>query len=157
MEDTLRQLGELLFGAIPTVVLVTLLYASYRLLLHQPLERVLQERRARTEGAVEKARADIATAEARTVEYEQRLREAKAAVFRSQEQRRQEALKARAAGLAEARAKAQAQVHAARVAIGQDQDAAQTNLQAETERLAAEIIRMVLRPVASPARARGRQ
>ena len=38
----------------------------------QAMRRVLEERRARTEGAVEKSRADIAAAEARTAEYEQR-------------------------------------------------------------------------------------
>jgi F-type H+-transporting ATPase subunit b len=64
---------------------------------------VLEERRSKTEGAVEKSRADIAAAEARTSEYEQRLREARATVFRAQEARRKAALDARTAALNEAR------------------------------------------------------
>ena len=87
--------------------------------------KVLAERRSRTEGAIEKARADIAQAEARTAEYEQRLREARMKLFKSQEARRQVALQARAAAVAEARTKAQAQVDQAREGIEQDKAAAQ--------------------------------
>ena len=89
MDKTLQQLGELLLGAVPTVILLALLYALYTAIVHKPLQRALAERRSKTEGAVEKSRADIAAAEARTSEYEQKLREARAAVFRAQEARRQ--------------------------------------------------------------------
>lgn len=146
MDQTLRQLGELLLGAIPTVILVALLYALYANIVHKPLRRVLDERRSKTEGAVEKSRADIAAAEARTSEYEQRLREARATVFRAQEARRKAALDARAAALNEARHKAQAQVQAAKVDIQKDRAAAQAGLQAEVQTLAAEIMRRVLQP-----------
>ena len=97
MDQTLQQLGELLLGAIPTVILVALLYALYKQIVHKPLRAVLEERRSKTEGAVQKSRADIAAADARTAEYEQRMREARAAVFRSQEARRQAATQARTA------------------------------------------------------------
>jgi len=110
MDQTLRQLGELLLGAVPTVILLALLYVLYTTIVHRPLRRVLDERRSKTEGAVEKSRADIAAADARTSEYEQRLREARATVFRAQEARRKAALDARAAAMAEARSKAQTQV-----------------------------------------------
>jgi F-type H+-transporting ATPase subunit b len=146
MDETLRQVGELLLGAIPTIVFMTLLYAAYTALVHKPLARVLEERRSKTEGAVEQARADIAAAEARTAEYEQRLREARVAVFKAQEARRQKAIQARAAALLEARDRAHAQVEQARVGIARDQAAAQVGLQREAQALASEIIRMVLRP-----------
>src|SRR5450755_2169349 len=146
MDQTLRQLGELLLGAVPPVILLALLCGLYTFLVHKPLMKVLAERRGRTEGAMEKARADIAAAEARTAEYEQRLREARMAVFKAQEARRQQALKARAAAVAEARTKAQAQVEQARGGIEKDKLAAQAGLQAQGGTLAAEIIRAVLRP-----------
>jgi F-type H+-transporting ATPase subunit b len=149
MEQTLHQLGELLLGSVPTVILLGLLYFSYRLILHRPLEGTLAERRARTEGAVEKARADIAAAESRTAEYEQRLREARSAIFRAQELRRQEAIKAREAALAEARSSAQAQIHAAREEMENDKLKAKAGLQAESERLAQQIIHAVLEPAGS--------
>jgi F-type H+-transporting ATPase subunit b len=146
MDDTLRQLGELLLGAVPTVILVTLLYILYSAIVHKPLRRVLEERRSKTEGAIEKSRTDIAAAEARTSEYEQRLREARATLFRVQETRRKVALEARTAALNEARSKAQVQVQAAKADIQKDRAAAQEALQAEAQTLAAEIVRRVLEP-----------
>ncbi len=146
MDQTLQQLGRLLRGSVPTIVFLILLYWVYAVLLHKPLMRILAERRSRTEGAMEKARADIAAAEAHTAEYEQRLREARMAIFKAQESRQQQASQARASAAAEARAKAQAQVEQARSAIEKDKEAAQSGLQAESGRLAEEIIRTVLRP-----------
>jgi F-type H+-transporting ATPase subunit b len=146
MDETLRQLGELLLGAVPTVILLALLYALYTAIVHKPLRRVLEERRSKTEGAVEKSRADIAAAEARTAEYEQKLREARAAVFRAQEARRQTALQARTNAVNEARTKAHAQVQAAKKDIESDRAAAQDGLQAEVAALAQEIMRRVLQP-----------
>jgi len=146
MDETLHQLGELLLGSIPTVILLALLYALYTAIVHKPLQRVLAERRGKTEGAVEKSRADIARAEQRTAEYEQKLREARTAVFRAQEARRQAALQSRTSAVNEARTKAQAQVEAAKKDIENDRATAEAGLQAEAGKLAQEIIRRVLQP-----------
>jgi F-type H+-transporting ATPase subunit b len=146
MDTTLRQVGELLLGAIPTIVLLLLLYAIYNLVVRKPLVRRLNERRERTEGAILQARADVAAAEAKTQDYEHRLREARLAIFKAREARRQQAQQARAEAMAQARARAQEQIREARVAIEQDMAAARSGLQAEVDRLAAEIIRTVLRP-----------
>lgn len=146
MDEILRQLGGYLLGAIPTVVLLLVVFATYRALVHGPLARVLGERRERTEGAMERARADIAAAEAKAADYEQRLREARAALFKAQEARRKQALETRAAALGEARAHAQQQVAQARAAMEQDKVKAQAGLEVEAARLADEIIRAILRP-----------
>jgi len=146
MDETLRQLGELLLGSVPTVILLALLYALYTAIVHKPLQAVLAERRSKTEGAVEKARADIAAAEARTAEYEQKLREARAVVFRAQEARRQAVLQARTNALNEARSKAQAQVAAAKKDIESDRAAAEKGLPADAMALAQEIVHRVLQP-----------
>jgi F-type H+-transporting ATPase subunit b len=134
---------------VPTIAFILLLWGVYKTLVHKPLVRALAERRSRTQGAMEKAQADIRQAEARTAEYEQRLREARVVIFKSQEVRRQQALQARAAAVAEARARAQVQVEQARTAIETDTVGAQASLQAEAGRLATDIIRVVLEP-ASP-------
>jgi F-type H+-transporting ATPase subunit b len=152
MDEILGQLGGLLLGSVPTIIFVILLFGVYTAVVHKPLTKVLAERHSRTEGAIEKARADIAQAEARTADYEQRLREARMTVFKSQEARRQQALQARAAAVAEARTRAQAQVEQARAAIEQDKVVAKTGLEAESGKLATAIIRTVLEPAAqSPA------
>jgi F-type H+-transporting ATPase subunit b len=146
MDQTLQQLGELLLGAVPTVILLALLYALYTAIVHKPLHRVLEERRNKTEGAVEKSKADIAAADARTSEYEQKLREARAALFRAQEARRQAAVQARANAVNQARSKAQAQVQTAKTAIENDRTVAEKGLQGEAAALAQEIVRRVLQP-----------
>jgi F-type H+-transporting ATPase subunit b len=146
MDEILRQLGGYLLGAIPTIVLLLMVFAAYRALVHRPLARVLAERHSRTEGAMERARADIAAAEAKAADYEQRLREARAALFKAQEARRKQALEARTAALTEARAHAHKQVAEAREAMEKDKVSAQDRLQLEAGRLADEIIRAILRP-----------
>lgn len=152
MDQILKDIGELLLGAIPTEILLLLLYLLYHVLIHKPLQRVLAERHARTEGAVQKARADIAAAEARTAEYEQKLREARAVIFKAQEERRKAADQARAQAVAEARTKAEAKVAEVRKGIAAEAEAAQISLRAEAERLASEIVSALLRPATGSTR-----
>jgi len=146
MDQTLKQVGELLLGAIPTAVILLLLYGAYALLVGRPLRRILAQRRGLTEGAILKARADVAAAEARTAEYEERLREAKSAIFKAAEARRQAAQQARDAVIAQAREAAHQQIRAAQAAIEQEMGVARAVLQAESERLASQIIQAVLKP-----------
>ena len=156
MDETLRQVGGLLLGSVPTIIIFLLVYGLYTVLVHKPLSRVLGERQARTQGAIEKARADVASAEARTAEYEQRLREARLTLFKAQEARRAKASQARAERVAEARKQAQDQVEQARAAIERDKTLATSTLEAEAGRLASEIIRTVLEPALAQAPAGGR-
>jgi F-type H+-transporting ATPase subunit b len=157
MDLILKQLGELLLTAVPTAILFIILLGAYRLLVHNPLARVLAERHEKTAGAVAKAQADIAAAEAKTAEYEQRLREARLAVFKAQEQRRQKVLEARGAALEDARKQAQAKVAAARKSIEVEAATAKAGLQQQSESLAADVIRMVLKGADSQPRPAGAQ
>jgi len=151
MEETLRQLGEIALGSIPTIIVFLIVYAAYRFIVHKPMAKVLADRYERTEGAVQKAKADISAAEAKTSEYEQRLREARMAIFKAQETRRQAALNARAEVVKVAREKASAQVAEARKNIAAQTETAKAQLRPESERLAAEVIRTILKPVGMPA------
>src|SRR5690348_1857956 len=155
MDETLRQLGGLLLGSVPTIIFMVLVYGLYTALVHRPLVRVLAERRSKTEGAVEKARADISAAEARTAEYEQRLREARLAVYRAQEARRQEATRARSEAVAEARSREQAEIGGARAAIQKDKEEAQGALQGQAGTVAGQFIRSVLEPARAQAGGQG--
>jgi F-type H+-transporting ATPase subunit b len=157
MEQTLRQLGELLLGAIPTVVLLLALYGMYHVLLHKPLEAVLAERRKRTQGAVEQARADIAMAANRATEYENRLREARLAVFKALDSRRKQAVEARAAAVAQARERAQQQIAVAKAQLEQETAGARATLGASSDSIASQIIQTVLQSAGSaPASVGGR-
>jgi F-type H+-transporting ATPase subunit b len=149
MNQTFSQLGELLRSAVPTMVLLLLLYAMYHYVVHRPLQRILAERRNRTQGAVERARADIAAAEAKSIEYENRLREAKLAIFRAQEAKRHQAQQARSTAVEQARVRAAEQVKQAKGQIEQQVTEARAGLQGEVERLSNEIIRTILQPAGS--------
>lgn len=151
MDETLRQLGGLLLGSVPTAVFLLLLYAIYYALVHRPLTRILAERQSKTEGAVEKARAAIASADARTADYERQLREARLAMFKALESRRQQALQKRESVLAQVRARAHAEIEQARTAIEKDKQTAKATLDVEAASLANEIIRVVLQPAAAQA------
>jgi F-type H+-transporting ATPase subunit b len=156
MDLILKQLGELLLGSIPTMIFLLLLFFVYTFVVHRPLAAILAERRSKTEGAVERARADLSASEARAAEYEQRLREARLAVYKVQEARRVQAQQNRAKLTAEAREAAQKLVDQARAGIESDKVAAQTALQAESASLATAIIRTVLQPTPNQAPAGGR-
>jgi F-type H+-transporting ATPase subunit b len=155
MDQTLRQLGELLLGAVPTVILLATLYIFYNFLVHRPLTAVLAERRSRTQGAMERARADIAAAESRTADYEQRLREARQKIFKNQETRRQQANQSRSQAVNQARSRGQEQVKQARAGIEEDKQQAMSRLQSDAARLASDIVRTVLRPMTSPSQVGG--
>ena len=148
-----HQLGELLLRSIPTIILLLVTLGLYRALVYAPLTRILAERYRRTEGALEQARKDIVAAEARTAEYENRLREARLAIFKAQEHHRELAVQARYAAVAEARKAAEARIGEERKRMEAEKTAAQAGLQQRAEELAAEIIRVVLSPagVARPA------
>jgi len=153
----LDSLLSLFRGAIPTVILVLFTYAAYNFLIHRPLNRVLGERRERTAGALERAQADIAAAEAKTAEYERRLGEARQAVFKAQDARRKEIMQARDAALAEAREQAEKKLEQELAILKSEKSEAMSRLQGDAEKLATEIIRTILRPVASaPAGGGGR-
>ena len=146
MEETLRQLGEIALGSIPTIIVFLIVFAAYRVIVHKPMTKVLADRHQLTEGAVQKAKADISAAEAKTSEYERRIREARAAVFKAQEARRQTALSARADIVRVAREKATAQVAEARKNIATETESAKAQLRPDSERLAAEVIRTIPSP-----------
>lgn len=102
----LDQLGSLILGSVPTMILFVLLVTAYSLLVRRPLERMLAERRARTTGAVEQARGAIAAAEAETAVYEDKLRAARSEILAQRERRLKDrqAERERALGLARAQA-----------------------------------------------------
>src|SRR5258708_5478841 len=144
MDETLRQVGELLISSIPTILGLLIVWTAYRFLVHGPLQRVLAERHALTQGAIERAKAEIATAEARTAEYEQRVREARSQIYKTQEAYRQRVLEERNNAVAEARKQTGEMVKRARADLGKDVVAAKAVLQQQSETLADRVIARVL-------------
>lgn len=144
MEDIVQQVGALLLGAIPTIVLFVVLVAAYQLLVQGPLNRVLAERRARTSGAVEDAHKAIADAEAKAAEYADKLRLARAEIFKMREQRAKQRGAEREAALDEARKSAGTKVAQARTEIDAEADHARQTIQGSAGELASQVVRAVL-------------
>ena len=142
--EILNQLGSLTLGSVPTIIFFLLLIAAYSLLVRRPLERTLAERRARTSGAVEQARAAISTAEAETTAYENKLRAARAEIMALREGRLKEWQQKRDLALAEARAKAQEHIGGARKEIEASANTARRQIEDATEMLSEQIVRAVL-------------
>jgi F-type H+-transporting ATPase subunit b len=144
VDELLRQLGDLALGSVPTIIIFVLLVIAYRFVLYGPLMRTLAERRERTIGAVEKAHAAIAAADAKSQEYEARLRAARAEIFHRRELRLQQWSAQRDSALAAARQAAQERVSAARQAIEAEAAAARRQVEASAGQLAEQIMRAVL-------------
>lgn len=152
MDLILKQLGELLLSSIPTIFLLLIVWAAYRTLVQRKLDQVLAERHARTDGAMEQAQAEIAAAEARTAEYEQKRREARAQIYKAQEAARQQLMERRNAALLEARQQADTMVKQSRATLAAEVSAARDSLTRQAEALSAEVIESVLKPAAAGGR-----
>ncbi len=144
MDQILNQLGGLVLGSVPTMIFFLLLVLAYGFLVRRPLDRVLQERRARTTGAVEQARESISTAETKTTEYENRLRQAKAEIFAAREKRMKQWSLEREQALAEARALTTEKVKAGKAEIDQSVAAARQQIEGLSSELSEQILRAIL-------------
>ncbi len=146
MDELLRQLEALALGAIPTLVLFIVLVLAYRYILFGALMKMRAERRERTVGAMEKSRLAIAAADARTQEYEARMRAGRAEIFRRREQRIQQLNAERESALAAARLAAQQRVHEAQMALQAQTVEAQKQIEVSAGQLAALVLAAVLPP-----------
>jgi len=152
MQDVLQQLGDLVLGSLPTLILFILLVLAYQFLVQGPLSKALAERRARTTGAVEEANKAIAAAEAKTEEYVHKLRQARAEVFRVREQRLRQWAQERDSVLDTARKAAIQRVLEAKVGLEAEAAIARKTLLASAEQLADQVVRAVMPATAGGSR-----
>lgn len=145
MEKIVHQLVELLLGAVPTFLIVLVLFVFLRIVFFGPLKKVLAERHARTGGAKDAAAASMAAAETKASEYSKALEQARAEVYRQRESDRQKALAARADLVAKTRATAEQKVAQARKEVEAETTTARDSLKQESQRLAESITRMILK------------
>jgi F-type H+-transporting ATPase subunit b len=152
MEQIIQQVGKLLLGSIPTLILFILLVLAYQFLVQGPLTAILKTRRARTSGAVEHADKAIAAAEAKAEEYATRLRHARSEIFGLREQRMQQWNAERDTALQQAREKAEVRVLEAKVGLERDSVDARSMLMGQADQLAEEVVRAVMPATAGGSR-----
>ena len=138
------QVGQLIIGALPTAILFIVLVLFYQFLIQKPLTKILEERRARTEGAIEDAHRAIAQAESRAADYANKLRQARAEIFKTREQRIKQWNAEKDAALDEARKAAGLRVSQAKSELDAETENARRAVQASTADLARQVVRAVL-------------
>ena len=144
MQEIIQQVGTLLVGAVPTVLLFIVLVLAYQFLVQGPLTATLKQRRARTEGAIEDAHKAIAQAEERAVEYAAKLRQARAEVYKVREQRVKQWNAERETALDHARKATGVRVRQARADLEAEAAQAREAIQASAGDLANQVVRAVL-------------
>ena len=147
--EPLIALGDILLNAIPTFVLVWILFLYTSRVFLKPLQETLRKRRESTEGLRQAAEARLDLAEQKTAEYQEALRASSAELYRQQEQERQKALEQRAEILRQARQRAGEQITHARQEIRQDTEIAKKQLAQESERMGQWITQAILEPAAA--------
>jgi F-type H+-transporting ATPase subunit b len=88
MEQTLQALSGILLKAIPTVILLIILHFYLKVVFFKPLEKTLKRREELTAGARKAADASLAAAERKARDYEAKFRDARAEVYKEQEETR---------------------------------------------------------------------
>lgn len=126
------------------MVFFILLVIAYGYLVRRPLDHVLEERRARTSGAMEQARGAISAAEAETAAYEEKLRVARMAIAQTREARMKAWAGERETILAEARNAAGQKVGVAKQQIEDSAVAARRQIESASDTLSAQILQAIL-------------
>ena len=144
MQEILQQLGTLFLSAVPTILLFIVLVLAYKFLVQGPLTATLKQRIARTDGAVEDAHKAIAQAEARAAEYAEKLRLARAQIYKMREERVKQWNAVRDAALDEARKAAGLKVSQAKAELDAEAAHARQAIQASSADLAKRVVQAVL-------------
>jgi F-type H+-transporting ATPase subunit b len=144
MDQTLHALGGILLKSIPTVVLLVFLYFYLKLMLFGPLTRVLKQRDELTAGTRAAAQKSLRDAERKVQEYEAKMREARAEVYREQEETRKRWLEDQASQVEGARTRTGQTVQQAKEEMAVEITAARQTLAASSAELADQIATAVL-------------
>ena len=130
--------------AVPTILFLILLFWYFRAMLFKPLGRILKERGELTEGARLAAEKSLKLAEAKQQEYERKFTEARAEVYKIQEETRRKWLDEHAVQVADARKRSEAAVRQAKDEIAKEAADTRANLTETSAGLAQEIVSMIL-------------
>ncbi len=139
MGHIFSQLGHLFLQAIPTAVLIFILMFILDRLFFRRLMEVLNEREARTSGALARAREQAALAETRAREYEAAFQAVRQEVYRQREAERRRTLAEREAALEMSRKGAESHLAKARAELATEVEKAKAELNVTCQTLAGQI------------------
>jgi len=140
MEALVQALGGLLLKAVPTVILLIFVNFYLKIMLFRPLEEVRRKRREATEGTLETAQKSVDLAAENATMYELSLKEARAEMYREQEETRRHWLEHQANRIEEARHRARAMTKDAGQKLNSDITEARQDLASTSGMLAHQIV-----------------
>ena len=144
MDSTLNQLGGILLNAVPTVILLLVVFLYLKWMFFRPLEKVLAERKLATTGTREKAEALLAKAGQTAAAIEAELKKARESIYQEQEEARRRWSSDQTAQLDQARNSAREAIHQAKMELESETAAAKRELSATAESLAEQIAKTLL-------------
>ncbi|HMD84946.1 MAG TPA: ATP synthase F0 subunit B [Terriglobia bacterium] len=144
------QLGHLFLQAIPTVILVFLLFVILDRIFFRPVMAVLKQREELTVGALARAREQATAAGTKTREYEEAFQAARQEIYRQREADRRTNLEQRDAALRKAREQADVLIREAQATLATEVDRAKAELDAACQPLAEEISESLVGPETTP-------
>jgi len=144
MDKILHDLAGLLLKAVPTFLLVGLLYFYLKRMFFRPLERVLETRRQATEGARQWAEETFSQAAGKAAEYQAALRAARAGIYQEQEEARRRFEQEHAAAAQEVKRKADEMVQESGQRLQSEVAEAKRGLESRAGSLATQMVERVL-------------
>ena len=144
MNDTLQALAGILLKGLPTFILFLLLHFYLRRIFFGPMAKVLHDRKEATVGAKRAAAESLRTAEAKAVEFENKIDEVRTQLAKEREATRKGWLDNQAPRIAGAKVAADSKIAEGKVQITEQVASARQSLAGETVRLADEIAAAVL-------------
>ncbi len=139
MDRIVQALGGLLLTAVPTIILLIFVHFYLKLVFFRPLQGVLRKRREATEGAREAAQEALGRAAEKAAMYEIALKEARAEMYREQEETRRGWIEQQTVHVEEARGRAHALVQDAGHKIDSEIAEARRDLASSSQMLALQI------------------
>jgi F-type H+-transporting ATPase subunit b len=144
MQQTLQALSGILLKAIPTAILLIILHLYLKSMLFKPLQKTLKERDELTVGARKAADESLAAAERKAQDYEAKFRDARAEVYRDQEETRRVWIEDQARQIADGQARAAESMMAGRKKLADETTTAKQSLVETSAALADRIATTVL-------------
>ena len=140
MEALIQALSGLLLKAVPTIILLIFVHFYLKIILFKPLQDIRRKRREATEGTLQVAQKNLELAAEKATMYDLALKEARAEMYREQEEARRQWLEQQTTRIEEARQRARAKVKDAGQKLDVEIAEARQDLASRSQMLALQIV-----------------
>ena len=144
MDATLHALGRIVLYGLPTSFLVILLCIYLKVMYFKPFQKMLAARYEATEGARKAAEEALARANAKALEFDAALQQARQEIYAEQEQYLKKLHDQQATEAETARRTAEETLNQARAQLATEAQAARESLRAQSDLLASQIADAIL-------------